>query len=136
MLIRTNISYNGRDMNKLETTIDAPLTLWEDGSIRITGSRVPIDTVIHHFKLGATAEEIGCKFPSLELTDIYGAIYYYLAHREEVEEYLREQETLSDAVQQRIEAEPQYQQWRAEMREQMIARREQRNGPLTPPGAR
>lgn len=34
-------------------------TQWEDGSVRITGSRVPIDTVIYHFKLGATAEEIG-----------------------------------------------------------------------------
>ena len=51
--------YNEGAMSTLETTIRTPLTQWEDGTIRITGSRVPIDTVIHHFKLGATAEEIG-----------------------------------------------------------------------------
>ena len=57
-------------MAMLETTINAPLTQWEDGSIRIAGSRVPIETVIHHFKLGATAEEIALKFESLRLADI------------------------------------------------------------------
>jgi uncharacterized protein (DUF433 family) len=109
-------------MSTLETTITAPLTQWEDGTIRITGSRVPIDTVIYHFKLGATAEEIGYKFPSLRLTDIYGAIYYYLAHRIEVEEYLRQQEVEADAVQQRIESDPEYQQGKAEMRARLLAR--------------
>lgn len=69
-------------MSKLATTLAVPLTRWEDGSIRVTGSRVPIDTVIHHFKLGATAEEIGYKFPSLQLADIYGVIHYYLTRRE------------------------------------------------------
>jgi uncharacterized protein (DUF433 family) len=75
-------------MSTLETTISAPLIQWDDGTLRIIGSRVPIDTVIYHFKLGATAEGTGYKFSSLRLADIYGAIYYYLANREEVEEYL------------------------------------------------
>jgi uncharacterized protein (DUF433 family) len=96
--------YNKSAMSTLETTIRAPLTQWDDGTFRITGSRVPIDTVIYHFKLGATAEEIGYKFPSLQLADIYGAIYYYLVNRGEVEEYLRQQEAEGDAVQQRIES--------------------------------
>jgi uncharacterized protein (DUF433 family) len=74
---RMDVVYNVITMAMLETTINAPLTQWEDGSIRITGSRVPIDTVIYHFKLGATAEEIGYKFTSLRLADIYGVIYYY-----------------------------------------------------------
>lgn len=60
-------------MSKLQTTIKVPLTQWEDGSIRITGSRVPIDSILYHFKLGATAEEIAYKFTSLQLTDIYGS---------------------------------------------------------------
>jgi len=115
-------------MGKLETTIEAPLTFWEDGSIRITGSRVPIDALIHHFKLGATPEQIGYKFPSLELADIYGAIYYYLAYRAEVEEYMHEQEAQANAVQQRFESDPQYQQWKAELRERLLARREQHAG--------
>ena len=114
--------YNEGAMSTLETTIRTPLTQWEDGTIRITGSRVPIDTVIYHFKLGATAEEISYKFPSLGLADIYGAIYYYLTNRGEVEEYLRQQEAEGDAVQQRIESDPEYQQTKAEMRERLLAR--------------
>lgn len=122
-------------MGKLETTINAPLTTWEDGSIRITGSRVPIDTVLYHFKLGATAEEIAYKFPSLRLADIYGAVYYYLANREEVEAYLRAREAQADAVQQRIESDPEYQQWRAEMRERLLARRAEKNRSVNPSAA-
>ncbi len=109
-------------MSTLQTTISAPLTEWEDGTIRITGSRVPIDTVIYHFKLGATAEEIGYKFPSLRLADIYGAIYYYFAHRTEVEEYLSQQEVEADAVEHRIESDPEYQRSKAEMRERLLSR--------------
>jgi uncharacterized protein (DUF433 family) len=114
--------YNEGTMSTLETTIRAPLTQWDDGTFRITGSRVPIDTVIYHFKLGATADEIGSKFPSLRLVDIYGAIYYYLANRGEVEEYLRQQEAAGDTVQHRIESDPEYQQSKAEMRERLLAR--------------
>jgi hypothetical protein len=90
---------------------------------------VPIDTVIYHFNVGATAEEISHKLPSLELTDIYGVIYYYLAHREELDEYLRQQEAEADAVQERLESNPEYQQWRAELRERLLARRAQKDTP-------
>jgi len=121
-------------MSPLETTINAPLTRWDDGSIRITGSRVPIDTIVYHFKLGATAEEINYKFPSLQLTDIYGAIHYYLTHRAEVEEYLVLREAEADAVQQRIESDPHYQQSKAEMRERLLARSAQKQK-LANPGA-
>lgn len=122
-------------MSKLATTLAVPLTRWEDGSIRIAGSRVPIDTVIYHFKLGATAEEIAYKFPSLRLADIYGVIHYYLTHREEAEDYLRGQQAEADAVQQRIESDPQYQQWKAEMRERLLARWAEREMPVNPPAA-
>jgi uncharacterized protein (DUF433 family) len=122
-------------MSMLETTIKSPLTQWDDGTFRITGSRVPIDTIIYHFKLGATAEEIGYKFPSLQLADIYGAIYYYLANRGEVEEYLRKQEAEGDAVQQRIESDPEYQQSKAEMRERLLARWAEKKTLVNPPAA-
>ena len=127
--------YNVTTMATLETMINAPLTQWEDGSIRITGSRVPIDTVIYHFKLGATAEEIGYKFTSLRLADIYGAIYYYLAHPEQVEAYLRQQQAEGDDVQLRIESVPEYQRWKAEMRERLLKRWAERNTLVSPPAA-
>ena len=109
-------------MERVNATMSVPLTQWEDGSIRVSGSRVPIDTIIYHFDLGATAEEINYKFPSLQLADIYGTIHYYLTHREEVKEYLRQQEAEADSAQQRIESEPGYQRSTAEMRERLLAR--------------
>ena len=118
--------YNATTMASLETTQTVPLTIGDDGTIRVNGSRVTLDSIVHHFKLGATAEQIAHKFTSVELVDIYAAITYYLNHREDVEAYLREQEAASDAVQQRIESDPQNQSATSEMRERLLARSQER----------
>ena len=107
----------------LEETQIVPLALTEGGTIRIKGSRVSLDSIVYHFKLGATAEQIAHKFPSLELADIYAAITYYLNHREAVEEYLQQQEAEGDAIQERIEADPQYRTAMEGQRERLLARR-------------
>ena len=96
-------------MTTLETSQELPLRLTEDGTIRIAGSRVSLDSVVHHYKLGASAEQIAQKFPALDLADVYAAITYYLNHKEAIEEYLREQEAKGDEVQKKIESDPQYQ---------------------------
>jgi len=85
-------------MANLATTLPALITAWEDGSIRVGSSRVLLELVVHHFKQGATAEQIQHSFPSLTLRDVYGAIYYYLEHADEVEEYLAGQERKADEV--------------------------------------
>ncbi len=69
-----------------------------DGTIRVGSSRVLLDLVVHHFKQGATAEQIQHSFPSVTLRDIYGAIFYYLEHTEEVETYLANQETQAEEI--------------------------------------
>jgi uncharacterized protein (DUF433 family) len=109
-------------MIKIETVQTVPLTVWEDGSIRITGSRVTLDSIVHEYKLGATAEQIADSFPPTSLADIHAVIAYYLTHRTEVEEYLRQMEAEANAVQQRIESDPQYQKHKAMMRERLHAR--------------
>src|SRR6267142_3207342 len=96
-------------MTTLETTQILPLRLTEDGTIRIADSRVSLDSVVHHYKLGASAEQIAQKFPALDLADVYAAITYYLNHEETIEEYLQQQEAKSDEVQKEIESAPQYQ---------------------------
>src|SRR5919202_3600644 len=101
-------------MTTLETTQALPLRLTEDGTIRIAESRVSLDSVVHHYKLGAFAEQIAQKFPALDLADVYAAITYYLTHEETVEDYLRRQEAKGDELQKRIEADPQYQKASAE----------------------
>jgi uncharacterized protein (DUF433 family) len=91
-------------MTTLDTTQALPLRLTEDGTIRIADSRVSLDSVVHHYKLGASAEQIAQKFPALNLADVYAAITYYLSHKETVEEYLRQQEAKADEVQKKIES--------------------------------
>jgi len=99
-----------------------PLTITEFGTIRIGQSRVSLDSVVYHYKQGATAESIAESFPSLNLPDIYAVIAYYLANRETVEEYLRQQETEADALQQQIESDPTQQKATNQLRERIRAR--------------
>jgi uncharacterized protein (DUF433 family) len=110
-------------MTTLETSQTLPLRLTEDGTIRIADSRVSLDSVVQHYKLGASAEQIAQKFPALDLADVYAAITYYLSHEETVEEYLQQQEAKGDEIQKEIEADPQYQKKAAELRARLLARK-------------
>jgi len=109
-------------MEALEETISMPFVVTEHGTIRIKGSRVSLDSIIHHFKLGATAEQIVQSFPSLSLCNVYSSIAYYRTHRQEIEEYLKEQETAADAVQEQLESNPDYQAEIAELRSRILGR--------------
>jgi uncharacterized protein (DUF433 family) len=91
-------------MPTLDATQAVPLTLGDDGTIRITGSRVTLDSVVHQFQQGATAEQIQEDFPSLTLRDIYGVIAYYLQHTTMVEDYLRTQAQAATQTRREIEA--------------------------------
>jgi uncharacterized protein (DUF433 family) len=103
------------------TTQPLPLTRADDGTIRVTGSRVTFDSLIHQFKQGATAEQIHEDFPSLTLRDIYSAIAYYLHHTESVETYLREQDQAAAQTRQEMES----QQDSSGLRERLRLRRAQ-----------
>jgi uncharacterized protein (DUF433 family) len=91
---------------QLEVSQNMPLTQWEDGTIRIAGTRVPLEVIVHQFKLGATAEQIHDSFPAVSLKDIYGAIYYYLEHADAVDAYMREQQQAAAATRQWVESQP------------------------------
>jgi uncharacterized protein (DUF433 family) len=82
-----------------------PLTQWEDGTIRITGTRVTLDVIVNQFKLGATAEQMHDSFPAASLKDIYGALYY-LAHTEVVDAYMHEQQKAAADTRQWVAGQP------------------------------
>lgn len=103
-------------MDQLALTYTAPLTYGEDGTIRIRGSRVTLDSLVHAFRQGATAEQIQDSFPSVTLRDIYGAIAYYLEHQEQVELYLREQEQAAEELRRTVESRPDVASFRAKIR--------------------
>jgi uncharacterized protein (DUF433 family) len=97
----------------------APLTADTDGVIRVGSSRVTLDTVVGAFRNGCTAEEIVMKYPSLDLTDVYATIAYYLWNRKEIDAYLTQREAEAAAV--RKEAE--LRQPSSDIRERLLARK-------------
>ncbi|HYV38047.1 MAG TPA: DUF433 domain-containing protein, partial [Gemmataceae bacterium] len=55
-----------------------PLLLDSDGVLRVSETRVTLDTIVGAFTEGATAEEIAQQYPSVPLADVYAVIGYYL----------------------------------------------------------
>ena len=60
-----------------------------DGGYWITGTRVSLDSIVEAFNKGAAPETIRRSFPLLRLEELYGAITFYLAHENEIDEYLQ-----------------------------------------------
>src|SRR5262249_19039929 len=114
--------YNHCAMVELEKTMTVPLTQWEDGSIRVIGSRVPIDAILYHYNLGSTPEQIAWKFQGLRTADLYAVIAYYLANREQIDQYLQEREASEQEYWRKLEADPEYQRDRRKFREKLKAR--------------
>jgi uncharacterized protein (DUF433 family) len=81
-----------------------PLTLDADGVARVGYTRVTLDTVIAAFVEGATAEEIVYQYPSLDLPDVYSVIGYYLRHRSEIDQYLRQRQKQASVIRKRNES--------------------------------
>ena len=112
-----------------ETTQNVPLTLTEDGTIRITGSRVSLESIVLQYEQGAGPEQIYEGFPSLKLADIYAVISYYLNHHEQVNEYLLGQETKAQALRENIESDPVYKSKPTELRERIKSRYDSQHRP-------
>lgn len=99
--------------------IHVPLHQDQDGVIRVAGTRVTLDTVVGAFTLGASAEGIVDRYDSLSLPDVYAVIAYYLAHRAEVDGYLRDRGEYAAVV----HAENERRSPTAGVRERLLARR-------------
>jgi uncharacterized protein (DUF433 family) len=81
----------------------APLFRDADGTIRVSGTRVSLETLVFAFDTGATAEEIVQQYPSLELSATYAVISYVLDHRADVDAYVSKRREDARALQGRIE---------------------------------
>lgn len=55
---------------------------------RVVGTRVSLDSIVYAFLDGQTAEAIAQSFPALTLEQVYGAIAFYLANRQEIDAHL------------------------------------------------
>lgn len=91
------------------------------GNVYVGPTRVTLPSIVFAFKRGQTPVAIQDSFPTVPLAAIYGAIAYYLDHRNEVEAYLRE---LDERVQRlRAEAQAADPEWYAMMRKRMAEAR-------------
>lgn len=115
-------------MNLIIATEPVPLEINDDGVVLVSGTRVPLKTVISVFRHGAIVEDIVDRYPSLNLADVYAVIAYYLHHQDEVEAYLREQERIYAEVREENER-----RFPAQgLRDRLLARRQaQRESGLT-----
>jgi uncharacterized protein (DUF433 family) len=91
-------------MIDLKLTQSIPLTRGDEGVFRVTGSRVTLDSIVHQFKSGATAEQIQEDFPSVTLSDVYSVIAYYLQHSRAVEDYLTDQANATGEIRREVES--------------------------------
>ena len=89
-------------MTQLNFTEDAPLHQDETGSIRVKGSRVTLDTIIHRYQVGDTAEDIQDGFPSLSLEQVESVIAWYFDNQVGADEYLRKREAKAAELEREI----------------------------------
>ena len=72
-----------------------------DRAFRIAGTRVSLDSVVRDFLEGLSPESIADDFPVLTLEEVYGAIAFYLGHKEEVDAHLQQVDDSFAALQQK-----------------------------------
>jgi uncharacterized protein (DUF433 family) len=68
-----------------------------DESFYLAGSRVPLASVVREFQEGQSTEAIRSALPTLTLEQVYGAITFYLGHKEEVDREVVDRERGEDA---------------------------------------
>ena len=71
-----------------DLTVHVPLHRWEDGSIRVRGTRLLLYIIIDFYKQGNSAHELVEAFDVLKLADVYAILAYYHQHQEEIDAYV------------------------------------------------
>src|SRR5262245_43791559 len=84
--------------------LPVPLRQEATGAIRVANTRVLLELVIRAFQDGATPETIVQRYETLQLADVYAVIGYYLKHKQQVEDYLRQREAQAEEIRRKIEA--------------------------------
>lgn len=118
-------------MNMPIQPVAVPLVDDEKGGLRIAGTRVLLERIVYAFDNGATPEGIVQSYDTLQLSDVYAVLAWYLRHKAEVDAYLHRRAEEAEAIRQTIEARQPNQ---AELRARLRARRGQKDGDDAPPG--
>jgi uncharacterized protein (DUF433 family) len=108
------------NMNMPIQAVQVPLFDDAQGGLRVAGTRVLLEHIVHAFEDGATPEGIVQSYDTLQLADVYAVLTWHLRHRAEVAEYMQKRAEAAEAIRRTIEA---GQPDRAELRARLLARR-------------
>lgn len=70
------------------------------GTPHIAGTGITVRTLVRCYKLGMSPEEIAAEYPHLGLAQVYAALAYYHARRDEMEADMTAEEAESDRIEQ------------------------------------
>ena len=70
------------------------------GTPHIVGTGVTVRTIVRWYKVGLSPEEIAGEIPHLSLAQVYTALAYYHANRDEMEAEMSSEEASSDKIEQ------------------------------------
>ena len=104
--------------------MDVPLRTDEEGVIRVGKTHVTLSTIVARHQIGESPEDIHRGFPTVPLENIYSVIAYYLTHRGEVEEYMRQVEREGEEIRRKFEALPSS---KPLTRDMLLARMDEKN---------
>jgi uncharacterized protein (DUF433 family) len=70
---------------------------FKGGDAYVSGTGLRVKSIVAHYKVGDTPEEIADQYDHLNLAQVYAALAYYHANREEIEAALAEDERVIEA---------------------------------------
>ena len=112
---------------KLDEARPDLLTRTSEGVLRITGTRITLDSVIQAFHDGATPEEMCQDFPGLALAHIYSVLAFYLTQQDAVDVYLKEHTQATTNIRQELQST--HAAFLADLRHRLTARRASSTSP-------
>ena len=83
-------------MNISEFIIKTPGTC--GGRARVNGRRIPVSSIFRWFINGLSPADILAKFEAVTLAEVYAAITYALANRDEIAADIAHEDALADAA--------------------------------------
>ena len=69
--------------------MNSPYVELNNGVYRVAQTRISLDSLVCAYLNGQTAEAICQSFPLLTLEQVYGALTFYLANGEQIDDYLK-----------------------------------------------
>jgi uncharacterized protein (DUF433 family) len=85
----------------MEHAMDKTYVEDRDGVYYLANTRVILDSLVYAYGEGHSPETIAQAF-WLDHEQVYGAITFYLAHRQEVDEYIRQGEAEQEALREQL----------------------------------